>query len=721
MEQQAKRSPLTENICVLEILNPTPYQESENTVSAEVLEFWSKTTYVLPFKYEQQIAKAFAVLLTKTADPDKVGALCIEEKVDGKGLIVSIAANTGNVVERKVAMQKVACVMMEIASAAPFDRNSSYYQTLAERLEDELIAACQLRLLYRLRSVHALSSRKTGRPSVIPRLREALLYLQDAYSVTSSDTIWSHVQRANTSFTDLENMAQSDAQSAPGRLILKDILASITSLLTSTDICNVLKKLPPRDGRWGGQAATGIIESLRKISQYSAAVQLLFRAARRFEICRSIKVTSVDGAPFAGISDGRQPQSCNAGLLTRSYSSRSERSTALHDAVATRLHQRVQPMVQPMVFDYLNNAIQEPRRIHAEIQLLMHYSHYQQRVKLPRVIYSSKHACYLCNLFVRIDGRFFIPSTHGKVYSKWRLPTCREIRLDNDTERSLDLILERFNREIEDEIQKQAAREPCKGKDPKESIVFSHSDYSASVSTVVEHPGPRQRVDSVHYDLQEPPFDGLHDMELDDAGQDQKDESSPVLVTPPACSSSVSLLELPSVVQASVHEPSHKSKNSNEQSSPSAFQVTHERNTSTTILNSEVSDLENGATTIIRLSQGAPPAAFEVVADTSVRFHTPRIHLEVTFEDAERMSKGNKDMAQRTCDRASDVITLLVQWKSDGYSDDFTDGHTIDLNDARFEHPIPEGILFTDTGLILKKKSHLVSIRAVPVISNGAT
>ena len=76
--------------------------------------------------------------------------------------------------------------------------------------------------------------------------------------------------------------------------------------------------------------------------------------------------------------------------------------------------------------------------VHAEVQLVCHYELHPV-AKKPRVICSSKDACYLCNLLIQLDETFYIPRTHGNLYTRWRLlpiPT-------------LDRVQARLNRALE--------------------------------------------------------------------------------------------------------------------------------------------------------------------------------------------------------------------------------------------------------------------------------
>jgi len=63
----------------------------------------------------------------------------------------------------------------------------------------------------------------------------------------------------------------------------------------------------------------------------------------------------------------------------------------------------------------------EQWNVHAEIQLLLSYETDRTDPR-PRVIYSSKSACYLCCLFFDLHGRFKTPISHGRLYDKWLLP-----------------------------------------------------------------------------------------------------------------------------------------------------------------------------------------------------------------------------------------------------------------------------------------------------------
>jgi hypothetical protein len=80
-------------------------------------------------------------------------------------------------------------------------------------------------------------------------------------------------------------------------------------------------------------------------------------------------------------------------------------------------------------------------KIHAEIQLLF-YCELEASKLPPRVVCSTKDACFLCNAFIRMHGKIHTPRCHGRLYPGWRLPFS--LRLKE--------IKHRFNRELENHI-----------------------------------------------------------------------------------------------------------------------------------------------------------------------------------------------------------------------------------------------------------------------------
>jgi hypothetical protein len=126
MAEELRGFPLSENIDLLSQLCKIPVPASVNDPESAIERFKGMGVYTLPFKYEMQTAKAFSILLPKALNSDKVGALCIEEKPDGSGLIIRIAINYGNQEERRNTLQRVSNILMAVAREGKWRLSRQY-------------------------------------------------------------------------------------------------------------------------------------------------------------------------------------------------------------------------------------------------------------------------------------------------------------------------------------------------------------------------------------------------------------------------------------------------------------------------------------------------------------------------------------------------------------------------------------------------------------------
>lgn len=91
------------------------------------------------------------------------------------------------------------------------------------------------------------------------------------------------------------------------------------------------------------------------------------------------------------------------------------------------------------------------RFVHAEVQMILHHEERNAK-EWPRVIGSSKAACYLCDAFVKAHGLFHLSKAHRQVYNGWTIPQPSRAnsqaaerfrvavkRVDDEVRRELDL------------------------------------------------------------------------------------------------------------------------------------------------------------------------------------------------------------------------------------------------------------------------------------------
>jgi hypothetical protein len=124
------------------------------------------------------------------------------------------------------------------------------------------------------------------------------------------------------------------------------------------------------------------------------------------------------------------------------------------------------------------------QKIHAEIQLLFYYELHPDSPR-PRVICSSKSACYLCNIFFHIHGRFQVPRTHGRVYDKWILPDW--LKVPTERRRYFSNITTQFKAIIDDKIRQTLTSKKSSYIYPNESVLLPDAHWSLSaISEIVK-------------------------------------------------------------------------------------------------------------------------------------------------------------------------------------------------------------------------------------------
>ncbi len=77
-------------------------------------------------------------------------------------------------------------------------------------------------------------------------------------------------------------------------------------------------------------------------------------------------------------------------------------------------------------FNFLNHYVcrrvyRQETYVHAEVQLAV-YHRLQRTRPSPRMMGTSKAACYLCNLFPSLHPQYKISATHGMILEAWTIP-----------------------------------------------------------------------------------------------------------------------------------------------------------------------------------------------------------------------------------------------------------------------------------------------------------
>lgn len=234
--------------------------------------------------------------------------------------------------------------------------------------------------------------------------------------------------------------------------------------------CYRISKVPNIDGillddmshvkpRVDPSTCEAVLDTIRKVASYKEAAHTLVKLARQHEfICQTdVTIVTLESSAFAHDDSAERP-SLRAML---------DRLKAHHgtdwqtDQVARRLCDHLGSEYDHHE-GHIDQLMDDPK-VHAEMQLIWYLDQQQQQQQQhqgstpPRVIASSKDACYLCDAFIAFHGKYTIPRTHGRIYPGWRMPSggLRDVTKKEGFSLELErLAVERINSILDEGVKK---------------------------------------------------------------------------------------------------------------------------------------------------------------------------------------------------------------------------------------------------------------------------
>lgn len=154
-----------------------------------------------------------------------------------------------------------------------------------------------------------------------------------------------------------------------------------------------------------------------RVARYRETARVLYRITKKYPITRnmSLVLVTLPASAFPVGGPGYKPdldttsQRLNIGKLVTSNAATLSRLLIKN---GKNIHGE---------FVYQAQRTLQKSKIHAEIQLVYYLETHAGSLQ-PRVIASSKMACYLCNLFLSDVAKIYTWSCHGRLYRAWRLP-----------------------------------------------------------------------------------------------------------------------------------------------------------------------------------------------------------------------------------------------------------------------------------------------------------
>lgn len=532
---------------------------------------------------------------------------------------------------------------------------------------NDIVTASQDRLLGRLRSQHAPASRRSCKPPIIPKLQHAAEIIEQLrHRPREYEEFRQYAESLVETFTRLEQLGTPEARSEHGRKLLKELLATIELMLASVDLQSVFAPIPRKGvDSWSGDARENLIERLQRLVQYRFAACYLLHAARKYPSFRNIEVQEVRVPTNEQRDHHREIPLNRSGLFSRCMAGEDTLSRA-HFERRLYVHTRKNAAD---VRRKIDKHIQQEKRVHAEIQLLLYYEQHPEIDRHPRIICSSKHACFLCNLFINSHGRFHIPGSHGRIYPRWRIPRFQELDLSDDGELRLSMRIRSFNDALERKIKELFEREPSILPDPNESIIFEQASQSSSLLS-----------DKANTEVAEGQHSPTRLESIDGSPSDREPHAGcePILRSP-------------------------ATKPSTEDTSTTLTRISSAR--TIICVESQPYQLVTGKPISVVLSQGL-----------SVRFHSHLIHVELTYEDACSLTSVASSTGSVSGFFQEDLVV----------SAELVDGSTQKVASAKFDlgrnwtHlEVSRKLLFQNTGIALQKRNEIIFLCILPGTQSG--
>lgn len=294
-------------------------------------------------------------------------------------------------------------------------------------------------------------------PKIIPQLYEAIhgqtLAQTSGVTLLLFTALKADVGKLHGLFARLEHLTTSEARTSSGLELLVQMVITCQQIHDR----RILHQVLTRSSRLDPSSRASIALKITKLSRYSSVSRFLLQAAQKYPVFRRVEISAVCfRAPNLPATEF---DSMTADLV----------HGLLDGPKLWKLPSKFHGSSSFAIENHIRQEATLSVPVHAEVQLLFHYERNTCNLP-PRIICSSKQACFLCDLFFKIHGRFTVPSTHGRLYEKWALPDAVKTigNADKDILKTLGAFVSAIENALLHEIQSTRKSYP----DPYESIIL---------------------------------------------------------------------------------------------------------------------------------------------------------------------------------------------------------------------------------------------------------
>lgn len=339
------------------------------------------------------------------------------------------------------------------------------------------------RILCRLRL--SPNNKRASRESLRDVLQRAVLAVRRRREKHPAQLVTAFIEKATEVIQLVEGWIKYQVPAELCRLV-----TGVYHLSQLQGLALLIHRIPNTDME--PSARSNVLNIVKKVARYREAALFLSHAARKFPLVSHMRVVPVN-PPQAAFNPHRE----NAqGSLSNVFGHVCKAKTMTVERLC-RILELTQEEVESRYRQGTNKAVQDAN-IHAEIQLLYQCDSAKYHPP-PRVVCSSKDACFLCNAFINMHGKMYTPRSHGKLYAGWRLPSLSR---SSDRERMFTSLLENLARESVKKLFSTNKR--TLNPDPNESTVTTLVISSSAASTLNSESSTQSSTSSLQAEETEP-------------------------------------------------------------------------------------------------------------------------------------------------------------------------------------------------------------------------
>ncbi|KAJ8109808.1 hypothetical protein OPT61_g7190 [Boeremia exigua] len=416
-----------EDIALLHVLHSVPLLPSSNEIKSSC----HREGYSLSLKQERTLVSTLAFLSSTRDDTDHVPALCLQENPETASLSIILAVNRANWEDGSHVLRNLKTSLEQIFGTL-FEASKERGQSRARehRVFTAIVSVCSHRILRRLRfATRKWGSSRQALKSVLGNALDSLEQVKPQALHSLPVGLFTERAKEVIRLIDLWAKHQTGEE-------LESLVEGIYRLKQIERLQALLDSIPNR--AMDPSSRKNLFNIVSKVSRYREAARFLYRTARKTPLLGKTNVVMVNlpREAFDRVApNGYSPQLSSA--ITRV--SKIYQSSDIN--YICRVLKSSTPQLSDQFADQTRKTLREAK-IHAEVQLVIHLELHPSKLP-PRVICSSKDACFLCNAFILVHGKMHVPRTHGRLYAGWRLPLMPNL---------VDLQL-RFNSVLEHQIQ----------------------------------------------------------------------------------------------------------------------------------------------------------------------------------------------------------------------------------------------------------------------------